>query len=83
MKLLIINGPNLGRLGRREPSIYGVTTMEEALEGLRAAFPTHTIEYYQSNVEGFLIDRLEQAADEGVEGIVLNAGACRTPAWIM
>ena len=75
MKLLIINGPNLGRLGRREPSIYGATTMEEALEGLRAAFPTHTIEYYQSNVEGFLIDRLEQAADEGVEGIVLNAGA--------
>ena len=75
MKLLIINGPNLGRLGRREPSIYGATTMEEALESLRAAFPTHTIEYYQSNVEGFLIDRLEQAADEGVEGIVLNAGA--------
>ena len=75
MKLLIINGPNLGRLGRREPSIYGATTMEEALEGLRAAFPAHTIEYYQSNVEGFLIDRLEQAADEGIEGIVLNAGA--------
>ena len=75
MKLLIINGPNLGRLGRREPSIYGATTMEEALESLRAAFPTHTIEYYQSNVEGFLIDRLEQADDEGVEGIVLNAGA--------
>ena len=75
MKLLIINGPNLGRLGRREPSIYGATTMEEALESLRAAFPTHTIEYYQSNVEGFLIDRLEQAFDEYVEGIVLNAGA--------
>ena len=75
MKLLIINGPNLGRLGRREPSIYGATTMEEALEGLRAAYPMHTIEYYQSNVEGLLIDRLEQAADEGVAGIVLNAGA--------
>lgn len=75
MKLLIINGPNLGRLGRREPSIYGATTMEEALETLRAAFPMHTIEYYQSNVEGLLIDCLEQAADEGVEGIALNAGA--------
>ncbi len=74
MKILIVNGPNLNRLGSREPGIYGLTTMEECMETLRARFPEVELEYYQSNVEGFLIDRL-QAAEECTDGIVLNAGA--------
>lgn len=75
MKLLIINGPNLNLLGQREPGIYGHGTMEECMEALRQRYPDHQLEYYQSNVEGFLIDRLQQANVEGIEGAVLNAGA--------
>lgn len=75
MKLLIINGPNLNLLGQREPGIYGHGTMEECMTALRQRYPDHEFEYYQSNVEGFLIDRLQQANAEGIEGAVLNAGA--------
>ena len=75
MKFLIMNGPNLNRLGKREPDIYGVETMEDCLDRLRQDFPGIEFDYYQSNVEGFLIDRLQQAAEDGTEGIVLNAGA--------
>lgn len=75
MKLLILNGPNLNRLGSREPSIYGSGTMEECLEALRQRFPKDEFLYFQSNVEGFLVDRLQQASDEGIEGIIFNAGA--------
>ncbi len=75
MKLLIVNGPNLNRLGRREPGIYGSGTMDDCLRDLRARYPHDVIGYFQSNCEGTLIDRLQQADDEGVEGIVLNAGA--------
>ena len=75
MKVLIMNGPNLNRLGKREPGIYGAETMEDCLERLRKIFKDVEIDYYQSNVEGFLIDRLQQAADDGTEGVVLNAGA--------
>ena len=75
MKLLIVNGPNLNRLGRREPGIYGSGTMDDCLRDLRARYPHDEIGYFQSNCEGTLIDRLQQADDEGVEGIVLNAGA--------
>ena len=75
MKILILNGPNLNRLGRREPGIYGSESMESCLERLRSLYPDDTIDYAQSNVEGVLIDRLQQADDEGTAGIVLNAGA--------
>lgn len=75
MKILIVNGPNLNRLGKREPGIYGAESMDDCLVRLRRAFPDVDIEYYQSNVEGFLIDRLQQAADDGTAGIVFNAGA--------
>ena len=75
MKLLILNGPNLNRLGLREPAIYGSETMEHCLAVLRQRYPEDEILYAQSNVEGFLIDRLQQAIDEGVEGVVFNAGA--------
>lgn len=75
MKLLIVNGPNLNLLGQREPGIYGHDTMDACLDSLHQRFPDDEILYYQSNVEGFLIDRLQQAISEGVEGVVLNAGA--------
>ncbi len=75
MKLLIVNGPNLNRLGNREPGIYGSQTMDDCLQALRLRYPDDEIAYFQSNVEGLLIDRLQQAADEGVEGVALNAGA--------
>ena len=75
MKLLIVNGPNLNLLGQREPGIYGNDTMDACLDSLHQRFPEDDILYYQSNVEGFLIDRLQQAITEGVEGVVLNAGA--------
>ena len=75
MKLLILNGPNLNRLGLREPGIYGSESMEHCLDVLRQRYPEDDILYDQSNVEGILIDRLQQAMDEGVEGVVLNAGA--------
>lgn len=76
MKLYIINGPNLNRLGTREPSIYGRLTMEECLEDLRKRYEGDVeLEYYQSNVEGFLIDALQGADDAHADGIILNAGA--------
>ena len=75
MKLLIVNGPNLNRLGNREPGIYGSQTMDDCLQALRLRYPDDEIAYFQSNVEGLHIDRLQQAADEGVEGVALNAGA--------
>ncbi len=75
MKLLVMNGPNLNLLGRREPEIYGHDTMDTCMQRLHALYPDDEILYYQSNVEGFLIDRLHAAWDEGIEGVVLNAGA--------
>lgn len=73
MKLLIINGPNLNLLGRREKSIYGERTFEDYLEELRKLFPDTQIDYYQSNVEGEIINRIH-AANDVYDGIVLNAG---------
>ncbi len=75
MKLLVMNGPNLNLLGRREPDVYGHETMEACMERLHALYPCDEILYYQSNVEGFLIDRLHAAWDEGIEGVAFNAGA--------
>ena len=74
MKIQIINGPNLNLLGTREPGIYGSSTFETYLEQLRKTFPEVEIEYYQSNVEGELINRLQEVGFS-YDGIVLNAGA--------
>ena len=76
MKLLILNGPNLNLLGRREPHIYGSETFEDYLEILRKNYPSVSIEYLQSNHEGVLIDKLHDIGfDPDYAGIVLNAGA--------
>lgn len=74
MKLLIINGPNLNLLGKREPSIYGNQTFIEYYEQLKLEFSAIELDYFQSNHEGELIDRIHQA-DGKYEGIVLNAAA--------
>lgn len=72
-RIEIINGPNLNLTGRREPEVYGCTTMDEMVAGLRGQFPDVEIGYYQSNVEGEIIDRLQSVGFEA-DGIVLNAG---------
>ena len=73
MKILIINGANLNLLGRRQPEIYGRESFEDTLEALRARYLENTIDYYQSNVEGEIVNALQQA-DGIYDGIVLNAG---------
>ena len=74
MKLLILNGPNLNLLGVREPGIYGNDSMENYLETLRKEFPQVEIDYFQSNIEGEMIDKMQQVG-YSYDGIVLNAGA--------
>lgn len=74
MKILIINGPNLNLLGVREPGIYGSESMEKCLETLRAKYSDVEIDYYQSNCEGMLIDKLQEQGFTA-DGIVFNAGA--------
>lgn len=74
MKILIINGPNINLLGKREPSIYGSVSFDDYLAQLRKRYPDVQIDYFQSNVEGFLIDRIQQDGFEA-DGIILNAGA--------
>ena len=73
MKILILNGPNLKLQGRRDPEVYGTETFEEFLERLRAGFQGVEFGYFQSNVEGELIDAL-QRAEGRYDGVVLNAG---------
>lgn len=73
-KIQIINGPNLNLLGKREPTVYGNTSFEGYLTALRARFPQCEISYYQSNVEGEMINKIHEVGFE-YDGIVLNAGA--------
>lgn len=73
MKLIIINGPNLNLLGTRETAIYGNVSFEEFLKKIRNNFPSHQIDYYQSNIEGEVINKLHEVGF-GYNGIILNAG---------
>lgn len=73
-KILIINGPNLNLLGKREPTIYGNNTFEDYLEQLRKKYPQCEISYYQSNIEGELINKIHEVGFT-YDGIILNAGA--------
>lgn len=74
MKILIINGPNLNLLGKREPTIYGSLTFEAYFESLQKKFTTVELEYFQSNHEGALLDKLHEVGFS-YHGIVMNAGA--------
>lgn len=73
-KILIINGPNLNLLGKREPHLYGTVSFEEYLVTLKESFPEVELDYYQSNHEGCLIDKLQEA-DGHYAGVVMNPGA--------
>jgi len=73
MKIIIINGPNLNLLGKREPEVYGNTSFENYFSDLQKAFPQVTLSYYQSNVEGELINKLHELGFS-YDGIILNAG---------
>lgn len=74
MNIMIINGPNLNLLGRREPEIYGNNSFEAYLDELRKKMPDVNIDYYQSNIEGELINKMQEVGFT-YDGIVLNAGA--------
>ena len=74
MKIQIINGPNLNLTGTREPSIYGESSFDDYLQRLRSLYPNARIDYYQSNVEGELINKMQETGFS-FDGIVLNAGA--------
>ncbi|UXX79702.1 type II 3-dehydroquinate dehydratase [Reichenbachiella carrageenanivorans] len=73
MKILILNGPNLNLLGKREPEIYGTQTFEDFFEELKTDFPDVVLSYFQSNHEGALIDKIHEVGFD-YEGIVFNAG---------
>ncbi len=76
MSILVLNGPNLSRLGKREPEVYGLTTLEDINRGLRESFPERSFEFFQSEDEGALLEKLFQIEDQGgCIGVVLNAGA--------
>ncbi len=75
MTVLVLNGPNLNRLGRRQTEIYGHATLADLESGLRSSFPGVGFEFFQSNHEGELIDRIHAAQDSGAAGIVFNPGA--------
>ena len=74
MKIQIINGPNINLLGKREPSIYGSVTFEDYLAELRKRYADVEIDYFQSNIEGEMIDCIQQVGFY-VDGIIMNAGA--------
>lgn len=74
MKIIIINGPNLNLLGKREPEVYGNETFESYFEKLQLQFPTISLEHFQSNIEGELISKIQEVGFT-YDGIILNAGA--------
>ncbi|MET1260440.1 type II 3-dehydroquinate dehydratase [Flagellimonas sp. DF-77] len=74
MKIMIINGPNLNLLGKREPEVYGSTTFEAYLEELKGSFPEVELHYFQSNIEGELIAKLQEVGFS-YDGVVLNAAS--------
>lgn len=74
MRFLIINGPNLNLLGVREPGIYGSRGFQDYYKDLRAAYPADELDYFQSNHEGDIIDKLHEVGFGVVDGVVLNAG---------
>ena len=73
MKIHIINGPNLNLVGKREPEVYGKRSLDQYLQELAEQFPQHDIDVYQSNIEGEIVDRLQQVGFDNC-AIILNAG---------
>ena len=74
MKIIIINGPNLNLLGKREPEVYGNKTFSDYFQELKDKYPTIALDYFQSNIEGELIDKIQETGFN-YDGIILNAAA--------
>lgn len=74
MKILVINGPNLNLLGKRDSSQYGSATLDDLVKEIAATFSEHEFSFYQSNVEGELINRIQEAISDGTEGLIINPG---------
>ncbi len=74
MKLLVIHGPNLNLLGTRDPDIYGAMTLEHLNDYIQSSCTNHEISFFQSNMEGELIDRIQETFNDGTEGLVVNMG---------
>lgn len=75
MHFLIINGPNLHNIGLREPEIYGNLIFDEFFNKLQKDFPNIELDYFQSHIEGEIIQRLHKAENESLDGVILNAGS--------
>ncbi len=75
MRILVVSGPNLNLLGKREPATYGDTSLRDIENRLKAKFPSVIFEFFQSNSEGALIDQLQKAIDGSFDGVVVNPGA--------
>ena len=76
MSILVLNGPNLSRLGKREPAVYGYQTLDDINRGLVESFPELNFEFFQSEDEGALLEKLFHIEDSGgYKGVLLNAGA--------
>lgn len=74
MNILIINGPNLNLLGTRDPEVYGQDTLEDIHSELQQQYPDHSFSFYQSNVEGELINRVQEAMDDQTDALIINPG---------
>lgn len=74
MKILIVNGPNLNLLGKRNPGVYGTGSLKDLEEYLMNEFPDHEFTFYQSNVEGVLINKVQEAMEDGTDGLLINPG---------
>lgn len=74
-KIAVLNGPNLDRLGKREPEIYGSKTLDDIAKELRDSFPSVEFDFFQSNHEGALVDKLSELAESGCDGIIFNPAA--------
>lgn len=74
MNILIINGPNLNLLGKRNPGLYGSGSLQELQDFLKAEFPNHSLEFFQSNIDGELIDKVQQAMEDDTNGLIINPG---------
>ena len=74
MKLLVIHGPNLNLLGTRDPDIYGAMTLEHLNDYIQSSCTNHEISFFQSNMEGELIDRIQETFNDDTEGLVVNMG---------
>ncbi len=74
MKILVLNGPNLNLLGTRDPEVYGSTTLEDVNKMLKSEFPDYDFDFFQSNIEGELIDRIHLSMNDGTNAIIANFG---------